>query len=325
LKTKPDIIHIHNIKKLTFSVIFLAKIFKIPVVASIYDYWYFCLKETLADRENKICFRFHGYSCTNCLGIPIYFKYPLKLRKIFINFFLNRIDAFIVLSKSSSEIMQRYGIDKEKINIIYQPSSLNGTLPEESPVEIENPCLLFVGNLTINKGALIAIESFVSIRRQIPNVRLYIVGVLREYANKKYVHTLTQILKQHKLESSVFFLDRLTPGKIYSIFRQSDLVIVPEQWPNMSPAVLMEAMIMAKPIVASKIGGIPEFIRDGENGLLADPRDPAEFAKKVIWILKNPEEAKKMGEKAKIDACKIWEDDTNIKKIIEIYDSLLEL
>ena len=91
------------------------------------------------------------------------------------------------------------------------------------------------------------------------------------------------------------------------------MVVIPEQYENMSPLLMIEAMSMAKPVVISQAGGIPEFIEDGVSGWLADPLDARAFAGKIIRVFRDPDHAKVMGENArerilaKCDDEDIWE------------------
>lgn len=64
------------------------------------------------------------------------------------------------------------------------------------------------------------------------------------------------------------------------------------------PIALLEAMAMAKPIVATPVAGIPEAIRDGENGILVPP-EPAEIAGMIDYLIENPDLARRLGENAK--------------------------
>jgi trehalose synthase len=83
-------------------------------------------------------------------------------------------------------------------------------------------------------------------------------------------------------------------------------------------------MLSEKPIVASKIGGIPEFIKEGETGLLANPKNSKDFAAKIIWILKNQRQARKMGKVAREFALKTFNEDKNFNETIELYKKLVK-
>ena len=70
--------------------------------------------------------------------------------------------------------------------------------------------------------------------------------------------------------------------------REASVVVIPEQWENMSPILLLECLLMGKPVVASRIGGIPEFIEDGQTGYLFDSRNPDDLAAKICTVLDDP-------------------------------------
>jgi len=324
LKVKPKLIHLHNFKHLSFAVIWAAKLLKVPMVLSIYDYWYFCPNETLMHSRGEVCVEFHGVGCLDCFGIPAFFGYQLKFRRRLFNFFLNKINAFIVLSQSSREILQQYGIDPAKIKIVYLPAPSQAESEAEHNKEIKHPCLLFVGAVSSNKGADIAVEALAYIKKELPKVSLYVVGALKEESDPRYFQKIEDILQREGLGTSVIFLGRLKPELTRSALSESEAVIIPEQWPNMSPVVLMEAMALAKPIVASKIGAIAEFIQDGKNGLLAEPKKPQQFAKHFVRVFNNAEWASELGRQARQDAAKIWNDDLNLQRTLQLYESLLQ-
>ena len=60
------------------------------------------------------------------------------------------------------------------------------------------------------------------------------------------------------------------------------------------PISLLEAMACGKPVIATNVGGIPEIVKQGENGLLVRPNDPSELAKTILYMLRNRERAKRM-------------------------------
>jgi glycosyltransferase involved in cell wall biosynthesis len=66
------------------------------------------------------------------------------------------------------------------------------------------------------------------------------------------------------------------------------------------PNALLEALAFSRPVVASKIAGISDIIKDGEDGLLVDTSDPNKFADKIIYLCKNPTQAILMGERGRI-------------------------
>lgn len=93
----------------------------------------------------------------------------------------------------------------------------------------------------------------------------------------------------------------------------------------MSPVVLGESMYFGKATVASKIGGIPEFITDGEDGLLATPTEPADFAEKIIRLLKDRLFMQEIENNARRKAQYLFSEEIRYKRLLTMYHSLVDL
>lgn len=98
------------------------------------------------------------------------------------------------------------------------------------------------------------------------------------------------------------------------------MVVIPEQWENMSPVVLIEAMCHGKPVVASRIGGIPEFVEDGASGLLADPCSPSSFAGCVSSLLLDGARSSAIGAEASRRIRALMDRKTIMLKYRELYE-----
>lgn len=320
-KIRPDVLHLHNFDLLSFSLIPSAKRLNIPVLFSVYDYWLLCPRRILVDNRGKICKKYHGPHCRDCIK-PERFDFRQKTslvsrRKVF-NFFFDKIDFFIVLSQSSFSVLQDYGIKKDRIAVIPLP------LPENADIQsarIEKDSILFVGWINPHKGLHILLKALPQILKEIPEVKLYIIETGEE---KGYKNRILSLIKELQLEKHILLLGKLSHKKVKEYLEKSRVVVIPEQWENVGPLFLSEAMDSAKPIVASSIGSIPEFIRDGENGFLARPQDPADFAKKITWIFKNKERARKMGRKAKESVRNICDEKEVLAKTLSLYESLVK-
>ena len=101
--------------------------------------------------------------------------------------------------------------------------------------------------------------------------------------------------------NGIHFTGHLSRQEIDALQRAASVIVVPSRWENF-PYVLLEAMMAARPVVAGRAGGIPEIIRDGENGLLVDPEDTQGWAEALIALLSDPERARQMGLRAREDA-----------------------
>ena len=179
--------------------------------------------------------------------------------------------------------------------------------------------ILFAGWLDPRKGLHVLVEALPKVLKVIPDAKLV---VLELQGIEKYKAQVLKRIDELGIKTHIEFYGRLTKEEFNKFLYQAQVVVVPEQWENMSPVIVVEAMAKGKVIVASRIGGIPEFIRDGVNGLLAERDYPDEFAQKIIWVLKNPEKAKKLGEQAEKDIVKLCDKRKILADLLKLYRNL---
>ena len=321
---KPDIVHFGDFQVLTFSVLLAAKQLKIPVVASIYAYWYFCPLMTLVDYKNRLCRKFHNTWCIECLPKTLRFIQVilLRFRKKVFDFFLNTVDKFIALSKSSEQILIDYGIDKDKIAVIPLPieKELNHNIASN---QVEKNTVLFMGWMEKRKGLHILLDAMARVISEVPSVKFYLV-VKKVKWEKDYEKLIISKMAGIPKHNYILITGQLNRNEIKELLNKATIVIVPEQWENMSPLIIIEAMSAGKPIVASNLGGIPELIEDGISGLLAHYNTPSDFADKVIYLLRNPEKSKELGLTARTRIALMSNKEKIAQEYLSIYKQLID-
>lgn len=318
---KPDVVHFHLINLLSLSPVYAAWRAGIPTVMSIYDYQLFCPNLTLIDFEGRICRRYNGPECFECMDPPqarSLHRFFLKRRREIFNFFLDKIDVYSVLSGSSAEILRGYGVPDEKIRVIHQNFPLEGFKPSRAE-NIERHSILLLGWVQERKGAHILCEALRHVKGEFPDVKLYIAG---ELADPEYKERVVRLAREGGVEASVQIVGRVGKEELESLFERAEIVAVAEQWENMSPVVLVEAMARGKRIVAGNVGGIPEFIEDGGTGLLADYNNPSSFADKIKWAFSHPDDMNRMGEEAVAAVKDICDEKVILDKYDELYKDL---
>lgn len=321
-KEKPDIVHFHKFNKMSFSTILAASIAGAKIVLGMYDYWYLCPGGMLIDQKRNLCRRFHGPWCAKCDAVSDFrFLLPVvsRLRRPVFDFFLKRIDGFAVLSNSLGKLLEEYGISNEKIFLVRQVFDFKNKTKKTSRAG-NGYMILFIGWIDPRKGPDIAIETAKIVANEIPNTKLSIVG---EGLDKNYEKKIRTLVVKLKMEKKVIFLGKQPYEKVIDLYNKSKVVLLPEQWENMSPVVLVEAMAYGKPVVASKIGGLPEFIHDGVNGFLVRHNKPDEFAKKVLLLLRNKRKAGKMGEVASREVIRMCDSKKVYESLQVMYKSLI--
>lgn len=315
-KVKPDVVHLNNFDVLSFSVLASAKRLGKPVVFSVYDFWCFCPNRTLVDAKDQICRKFHGSSCVQCYGHKIFrpfYRSVFNLRKQIFDNFLSKIDVFVVLTDSGARLLQQYGISKEKIRVIPLPLS-RMYAPEK--VKKEKNSILYIGWISKHKGLDIAIKALPHVLEKFPDAKLYIIGSEK---SKEDTAEILGLIKNLNVGKNVFLVGRKPFEEVKKYLARARVVVVPEQWEITLSMVLTEAMLFEKAIVASKIGGIPEFIKEGKTGFLADPKNPLDFADKIILLLKKKELASAIGKRARKEILQKCDEEKILKSLIQLY------
>jgi glycosyltransferase involved in cell wall biosynthesis len=318
---KPDVIHFHLINLLSLSPVYAAWNRRIPTVMSIYDYQLFCPNLTLIDSKGEICRRYNAPECFECMDPPqarSLHRFFLKRRREIFDFFLDKIDVYSVLSRSSAEILKGYGIHDERVRVIHQNYPLEGFKPSR-PEGMERHSILLLGWVQERKGAHVLCEALRDVKGEFPDAKLFVAG---ELVDPAYKDRVVRIAQEGGIVDSVRMLGRVGKEELESLFERAEVVAVAEQWENMSPVVLVEAMARGKGIVAGNVGGIPEFIKEGKTGLLAEYSNPYSFADRIRWAFRHPDDMKKMGRAAVAAINDICDEKVILNEYDELYNGL---
>lgn len=149
--------------------------------------------------------------------------------------------------------------------------------------------ILFVGQLEKVKGVEYFIEAFTRISPEFPDFKLVIVG---EGSERKNLELGTRALKS---QDRVTFKGKLPLEGVRDIMKNCYCLVLPSLSEGLG-RVIMEAQALGKPVVASRVGGIPDLIRDGQNGFLFRVGDKEELATKLRALMADKSLAQKMGE-----------------------------
>jgi len=166
--------------------------------------------------------------------------------------------------------------------------------------------LLFVGRLVEKKGVEYLIDAMKILTKKLSDIKLLIIGTGN--LEKKLKIKVSKL----NLSSYVSFLGIKKHDELIDYFNICDLLILPAIFDKYGHTetlgmVILEAMSCGKPVVASNIGGIPESVKDGYNGLLTIPKNPADIADKIVKAL-TQFDLEEMGKRAHQTACRYdWE------------------
>lgn len=241
---------------------------------------------------------------------------------------MNRSDALIAVSKYTfSELTELYGIDEKKIYVIYNGVDINkfkprvnkAELKREFSLEEKQKTVLFVGRLYHRKGLEILLHSIPPVLQKFSDVKFAISGA----GFKEKEESLRTLAKKLKIEEQVKFLGYIPDEKLPFLYSASDIFVLPAIYENF-PFAILEAQATGLPVISTKVGGIPEFLTDNENGFLIDPGDPTQLTQKVLTLLQDQQLAIEMGRRGR----KLIKDKLSWRlitsQVIALYHKLLE-
>ncbi len=220
-----------------------------------------------------------------------------------------KTDKIVAVSNAVSDYSIRVDKKKKKkILVIPNGICFEKFVPKAKKFE-HIPILGVIGRLEIQKGHAYLFQAL-NLVKDIP-WKLWLVGEgsLRKKLEKQ--------VKELSLEERVSFLG--AQYNVLEILQTIDIFILPSLWEGLGIAVL-EAAAMAKPIIASKVGGIPEIIEDKKTGLLVEPKKVTDLGEAIRWMLGHENEANEMGRCAR----KIVLEKFDIEKMVKEYEKLYE-
>ena len=182
--------------------------------------------------------------------------------------------AIVVPSAYLAEIAAGWGLDRERIRVLPNPAPPPG---EVEPEPQEPGTFVFMGRLTEQKALQVAIEAIA----QTPAARLSIVGDGPERAQ------LERTASSSAAADRITFLGSRTRDDALRIVAGAEAALLSSAWENL-PHAAVEALSVGVPVVSTAVGGVPEVVRDGENGLLVPPGRPDALAAALSRILDEP-------------------------------------
>jgi glycosyltransferase involved in cell wall biosynthesis len=309
---KPEIIHIHNIyHQISPSILDVAAKAGIPVVMHVHDYKLVCPNYQLF-AHGKICESCHRHKYYKCVqkkcfknSRPKSFLAALEMyiHHSLLKIYERRVDVFITPSAFMKQKLIEFGFTVKKIKVITNPFDAQMTLGSGEKKSESDDYLLYFGRLSEEKGLKTLVEA-----AAVTGSKLKFVGTGPQQIE------LDVLAK--KINTNLEFLGFKGAKDLKKIILKAKAVVLPSIWLENMPLSLLEALNLGKVVIASNIGGIPEIITDGDNGLLFIPGNIQDLIRKIndLEIL----DLAAIGRRAR-ESVKHFNEAENLRQVEEVY------
>jgi glycosyltransferase involved in cell wall biosynthesis len=216
-------------------------------------------------------------------------------------------DRLLVVSKAvMRDVTSFYGINPERIRVVYNGVDADrfspgegGPLPPQLAEMAGKRIILFVGHFGLRKGIFYVIRAMKSVRAEFRDAHLVCVGGTPAWLGKNdFKQVLKGEMQRNGVEDCVTLLDAVKNTELIEFYRHSEVFVLPTYY-EAFPKVVVEAMSCGKPVVATRTGGIPELVDDGETGLLVPFGSPEAISEKLILLLEDGEMRAAMGRRGR--------------------------
>ena len=211
----------------------------------------------------------------------------------------SKLDFCIAVSAEVHDALIKSGIPKDKIELISNSISINpeeiffnkDQLINEFNIPSDSIVGVAVGRLVWVKGFDVLVDAMKIVKLIIPNFICLIIG------EGPLLSELSDQISKAKLKNNIILAGYHPLSEVHAILKSSDIFIMPSRSEG-TPMALLEAAALARPIIASRVGGIPDIVADKVHALLIEPGSPHELAQAIINLSENPDISNKLGMQA---------------------------
>jgi glycosyltransferase involved in cell wall biosynthesis len=288
---RPSIVHFHNLVGLSMSLPDIAYHFDCKTVLSIHNYWMMCPRDDLFATNEQVCYGpLDGARCASCVGNlqkTEDFMYRVEQSKQILN---KSVDVILAVSDRVKQILIGYGVKEQKIIVQHIGSiaaeknwhSLGTTKTLEN---VNHDIIKFaaIGILVVRKGFHVIVEAVKNLEHKRGR---FLIEVYGGGMNEAYIQRLKKMFYGNNfLNESFVFKGPYNQPDLPKILQGVDIAIIAPIWEDNAPQTVMESLGGGVPVIGSRIGGIPDFVIDGKNGLLFQPGNPSDLARAMQTII----------------------------------------
>lgn len=252
----------------------------------------------------KIVLHQHGGDFRN-----FYYRDISERQRAYVRNTLDLADVMLVISPALHELFSDI-VDTKNVPIIDFPNAI--TIPPEARHDYRRHDLLFLGRICRDKGICELLEAVQKLKTEFPNLHLYLGGIYEEPELRAMAESMPE---------TVTWLGWITGEEKEKRLTQCGIFVLPSYFEG-QPVSILEAMAHSCAIAASDVGGIPEMVKDGETGLLCEPRNPESLTAVLRKLLSDPALCERLGSAAREKVSREFSLDTSLDRLIQLYQEL---
>lgn len=238
---------------------------------------------------------------------------------------ISEADKVIAVSNALKRKAEEIATPREKIAVIHDGCETgkftfnevarfdlrrNWDIPEQSTI------FIFVGNVLKTKGVFELLEAFYLLMKKLPDIYLIFIGDGRE------TKVLLKKAARTGIRNRTIFVGYRPHGEIPHWLSMADVLVLPSYSEGL-PTVIVEAMACQRAVIATRVGGIPETIVDGQSGILVEPRDSVTLMEAMEKVARDKDLRLKMGNIGRQIVTEKFSWDKNIRKLTDIYKGIM--
>ena len=251
--------------------------------------------------------------------------FPLKKNYFSRRKYMKNIDVIIAISEGVKKVLVEGGVDPENVEVISSgidfssfeedSSALTSKdyLHREFSFAVDDYLVGIVAHLADHKGHQYLIQATKILKQQAPKIKTIIVG------EGPLSMELDRQAKELDVEDIIFFLG--FRKDIPKILSSLDLFVLSSHLEGMGSSIL-DAMASRLPVVATKVGGIPEVVINGETGLLVPPRNPSALARAILMLYSDKTLASRLGQKGYELVHRKFSAEAMADKVVRLYEKV---
>ena len=289
---QPDIVHLHRVDEITLGAIFMRVGGRLPIAMTLHDYALLCTRATLRHGDGRACKP--NFACRQMAAVN------------------QRLTASIGLVIGPSH----YALDQH-----HRRGLFRGALEEVLPVGLEPPSpvltptkatydVVWIGRMEPSSGVNILIRAFKKLTDR--SLRLHLVPMEPAIIDSAAEAVSDERIRLYGSGSAIR----------QALLEAADCIVAPALWPDSFPVGIQMAFRCGVPVIASRIGGIPEVIRAGVNGLLVEPGDEGALAATIDEVRRAPELAAGL-RAAAVETARLYDMRFHVGRLVEAYQRLL--